>query len=180
MIHKCHISIFVHNNSTLQRLGNQHKRHSISQPHCWLSRPGTYGQSGCSLETAFIATWKQLFIRQTAVEDKRHHLVEDGIFALHLYSHQCAHSDKDELISPYCRIYASVNWVSISSGNGLSPVRHQAIIWTNTGLLSIGLLGTIFNKIRIAIRSFSFKKMHLKLSSAKIAAILSRGLMGFC
>ena len=28
------------------------------------------------------------------------------------------------------RIYASVNWVSISSGNGLSPVRRQAITWT--------------------------------------------------
>ena len=29
-------------------------------------------------------------------------------------------------ISPYCRMYA-VNWVNIGPGNGLSPVRHQAI-----------------------------------------------------
>ena len=35
------------------------------------------------------------------------------------------------LISPGCRIYASVNWVSIGSDNDLSPGRHQAIIWTN-------------------------------------------------
>ena len=41
--------------------------------------------------------------------------------------------------SPKCRIYLSVNWIIIGSGNGLSPVRHQAITWTNDGLLSIGL-----------------------------------------
>ena len=44
-------------------------------------------------------------------------------------------------------IYVSVNWVSIGSENDLSPVRHQAITWTNAGLLLIGLLGTNFNKI---------------------------------
>ena len=30
-------------------------------------------------------------------------------------------------------IYASVNWVGIGSGNGLSPVRRQAITWTDVG-----------------------------------------------
>ena len=67
-----------------------------------------------------------------------------------------------------------MNWVSIGSGNGLSPVRRQAITRTNAGLLSIGLLGTNFSENRIGILSFSFKKMHLKLSSANVAAILSR------
>ena len=32
------------------------------------------------------------------------------------------------------RIYASVNWVNIGSGNGLSPIRSQAFIWTNVDL----------------------------------------------
>ena len=32
--------------------------------------------------------------------------------------------------------YASVDWVIIGSGNGLSPVRCQAITWTNDELLS--------------------------------------------
>ena len=59
--------------------------------------------------------------------------------------------------------------------NSLSPVRRQAITWTNAGLLSIGVLGTNFSEIWISILSFPFKKMHLKLSSAKMAAILSRG-----
>ena len=65
--------------------------------------------------------------------------------------------------------------IIIDSGNGLSPVRHQAITWTNADLLLIGLLGTSFSEISIGILSFSFKKMHLKMLSAKTAAILSRG-----
>ena len=55
----------------------------------------------------------------------------------------------------------------IASDNGLSPGRRQAIIWTNAGILLIGPLGTNFNEILIAIHTFSFKKMRLKVSSAK-------------
>ena len=55
----------------------------------------------------------------------------------------------------------------IGSDNGLSPDRRQAIIWTNTGVLLIGPLGTNFTKISIEILTFSFKKMRLKVSSAK-------------
>ena len=43
----------------------------------------------------------------------------------------------------------------------------QAIIWTNDGILLTGPLGTNFSEILIRIYIFSFKKMHLKLSSAK-------------
>ena len=55
----------------------------------------------------------------------------------------------------------------IGSDNGVSPGRHQAIIWTNAGILLIGILGTNFREILILIRIFSLKKMDLKLSSAK-------------
>ena len=55
----------------------------------------------------------------------------------------------------------------IGSDNGLSPDRCQAIIWTNAGLLLIGPLGTNFSEIFIEILTFSFKKMRLKVSSAK-------------
>ena len=55
----------------------------------------------------------------------------------------------------------------IGSDNGLSPDRRQAIIWTNAGILLIGSLGTNFSEISIEILTFSFKKMHLKVSSAK-------------
>ena len=53
------------------------------------------------------------------------------------------------------------------SDNGLSPGRHQAIIWTNAGTLLIGPLGTNFSENSIEILTFSFTKMRLKVSSAK-------------
>ena len=53
----------------------------------------------------------------------------------------------------------------ISSVNGLSPGRRQAIIWTNDGILLTEPLGTNFSEILIEIHTFSFKKMHLKMSS---------------
>ena len=55
----------------------------------------------------------------------------------------------------------------IDSDNGLSPGRRQAIIWTNAGILLIGTLGTNFSEILIEISTFLFKKMRLKVSSAK-------------
>ena len=55
----------------------------------------------------------------------------------------------------------------IGSDNGLSPDRRQAIIWTNAGILLIGPLRTNFSEILIEILTFSFKKMRLKVSSAK-------------
>ena len=55
----------------------------------------------------------------------------------------------------------------IGSDNCLSPGRRQAIIWTNAGILLIGSLGTNFSEILIEISAFSFKKMHLKMSSGK-------------
>ena len=55
----------------------------------------------------------------------------------------------------------------IGSDNGLSPGRRQAIILTTAGILLIGPLGTNFSGILIKIQTFSFKKKHLKVSSAK-------------
>ena len=55
----------------------------------------------------------------------------------------------------------------IGSDNGLPPGRCQAIIWTNAGILLIGPLGTNFSEILIKIHTFSFTKMHLKMSSGK-------------
>ena len=44
-------------------------------------------------------------------------------------------------------MYTLVNQVIFGSDNGLSPVRHQAIIWTNAGILLIRNLGTNFSEI---------------------------------
>ena len=77
--------------------------------------------------------------------------------------------------SPLVSHISSVNWIIIGSSNGWLPVRCQAITWTNAGFLSIGLLGRNFGEIWIRILSFLFKKIHLKMLSAKMAAILSKG-----
>ena len=60
-----------------------------------------------------------------------------------------------------------VNLTIIGSDNGLSPGPRQAIIWTNAGILLIGPLGTNFSEILIDIHTFSFKKMHFKMSYGK-------------
>ena len=49
----------------------------------------------------------------------------------------------------------------------VGPGRRQAIIWTDAAILLIGPLATNFSEILIEILTFSFKKMRLKVSSAK-------------
>ena len=59
-----------------------------------------------------------------------------------------------QLIYPQCRLFASVNRVSIGSDNGLSPIRRQAINLTNAGLLLITPLGASISEILIKIQHF--------------------------
>ena len=55
----------------------------------------------------------------------------------------------------------------IGSDNGMSPGWRQAIIRTNAGILLIRPLETNFSEFLVEILIFSFKKMRLKVSSAK-------------
>ena len=79
-------------------------------------------------------------------------------------------------LSPECRIYASVNLISIGSDNGLSFIRRQAIIWTSAEQLLIGPLGTNFNEIlinqntKLFIQDNAYEKIVCDMT-----AILSRG-----
>ena len=59
------------------------------------------------------------------------------------------------------------NLIIIGSDNGLSPGRRQTITWTNVGILLIAPLRTNFSEMLIEIHTFSFKKIHLKMSSGK-------------
>ena len=45
--------------------------------------------------------------------------------------------------------------------------RHQTSIWTTAGIWLIWTFGTNFSEILSTIHTFSFKKMHLKMSSVK-------------
>ena len=86
-----------------------------------------------------------------------------------LLKSQCSHSSYPLSLTHWGRVtHICVSKLSIiGSDNGLSPDRRQAIIWTNAGILLIGPLGTNFSEISIEILTFSFKKMRLKVSSAK-------------
>ena len=57
--------------------------------------------------------------------------------------------------------------IIIVSDNGMAPERRQAIIWTNDGIWFIGSLGTNVGEMLLGIHTFSFNKLHLKISSAK-------------
>ena len=62
----------------------------------------------------------------------------------------------------------------IGSYTGLSPGRRQDIIWTNSGILLIGTLGTNFSEILIECHSFFFQENAYENFVWKMAAILSR------
>ena len=62
------------------------------------------------------------------------------------------------LIEAEWPIYASAQHANIASDNGLSPVRRQAIIWTNAGILSIRPRVTYFSGILIEIPQFHSTK----------------------
>ena len=47
---------------------------------------------------------------------------------------------------------------TIASDNGLSPGRHDAIIWNNAGILLIGPLGINLSEILIEIQTFHWRK----------------------
>ena len=90
-----------------------------------------------------------------------------GPFPCHQWSLLC-HVISRSLIVPLTH-WGRVTHIGVSkltnigSDNGLSPARCQAIIWTNIGILLIGLLETNFSEILIEIHTFPFKKMDLKM-----------------
>ena len=99
-----------------------------------------------------------------------------GAFALAKPIITCSMDSSEQTSTHWGRVtHICVNNLTIiGSDIGLSPGRRQAIIWTNAGILLIGPLGTNFNEILIEIHTFSFKKMHLKMSYAKWRPFFSR------
>ena len=62
----------------------------------------------------------------------------------------------------------------IGSDNGLSPGRHQAIIWTNAWIILIRALGTNFSEILGEIHAFLIQENAFENVVCKIATMLSR------
>ena len=93
-----------------------------------------------------------------------------GVSITLLTIEKCASCANSLLVLTHCGRVTNICLLEltiIGSDNGLSPHRRQAIIWTNVGILLIGPLRTNFSETLIAIHIFSFKKMHLKMSSDK-------------
>ena len=143
----CIISMSRHNHIDI--ILSHHAHHWM--PPCWLLLFRNYGK----FQMVFTCSYKIM------VDSNEFGTPNSSLpIACHLiaFSHY--------LIQARRRIYASWNWVTFGSDNGLSPIRRQAIIWTNAGILLIGPW-TNFSEILIKIQTFSFKKMPLKMSSAK-------------
>ena len=79
----------------------------------------------------------------------------------------CFHSCDFNSFRPSDAFICMSKLTVIGSDNGLLAGQPQAIIWTNAGIFLIRLLETHFSEITIEINTFSFKKMHWKMSSAK-------------
>ena len=58
--------------------------------------------------------------------------------------------------------------------NDLSPGHCEAIIWANVRIMLVEHLGTNFSEILIQIKHFHWRICILKVSSAKVAGILSQ------
>ena len=66
------------------------------------------------------------------------------------------------------------NLTIIGSNNGLSPGRHQAIIWTDDGILLIGPLGTNFREKFNRNSNIFIHENAIESVVCEMAAILSR------
>ena len=75
--------------------------------------------------------------------------------------HDCGHFV--QVLTHWCRVTYMRHW----TGSPLVQIMAWRLFWTNAGILLIGPLGTNFSEILIEIHTFSFKEMHLKMSSGK-------------
>ena len=64
--------------------------------------------------------------------------------------------------------------IIIGSNNGLSLGRRHAIISTNDGILLTDPLEIYYSEIVMVVNTFSFSKMHFKISSSKLRLFFCR------
>ena len=136
---------------------------SQKMPFCILSLTSLYTNMNCKRQLIYVSLSRYAFL---------------AYFGVHFICLACYNWNSRRITYLYNPILHLTHWgrvthicvsklTIIGSDNGFSPGRRQAIIWANAGILLIGPLGTNFSEILIGIQTFSFKKMHLKMSSAK-------------
>ena len=75
--------------------------------------------------------------------------------------HCCLYFNSLRPIVTYCLSKLGYNWFR----NGLSPIRRQAIIYTNFVLLFIGFLVTDYIEIKILLQENTFENIFCKLAT---------------
>ena len=110
----------------------------------------------------FFITWSNLECQRPLVQERRNSIANALEVRLSCMSPS---------ISPSACWQNGMEWVSIGSGNGLSPLRCQPLL----ACCQLDSWEQISVKFESEFYHFHSRKMHLKLSSAKMAAILSRG-----
>ena len=142
----------------------------------FLNTPGTYdvlkkGNCKTSLyqSSAYLILIKDHFMTENLIDSIEVNGVTDAMAPTLHQNPSTDHVVSHLYLTHWGRVtHICVGKLTISgSDNGLSPGRRQAIIWTNAGILLIGPIGTDFSEILTEIYTFSFRKMHLKMSSAK-------------
>ena len=140
---------------------------NIVQISCCISNTLLHGSFMFCFDHSIVMQWNCIWL----------------LLILHIVTHQILYAVHFCLCYAY-NLFVTMKWIMgslthwgrvtqicvgkliiIGSDNGLSPGRRQAIIWTNAGILLIWPLGTNFSEISIDIQTFSFKKIHFKMSS---------------
>ena len=100
--------------------------------------------------------WKLSF-QQLPVQSERKYLKK------YRYIHICVYDHKTHHITQLrCHLHL-IHWGRVTH----TCVSKLTIIWTNPGILFIRTLCTNFGEISSEVHTFSFTKLHLKMSSAK-------------
>ena len=90
----------------------------------------------------------------------------NGIFIVRGWFVKVQHRNRKSILLQQFK-FATILIYSYPKYHQTSYIRHEAIIWTNSGILFIGTLRTTLYEILIKIHTFSFKNMHLKMLSGK-------------
>ena len=123
----------------------------LLQLHCILFLRTNWQRGSISSDNGLVPEWRQVII--WTYDDP---VILTGVYAFGLA--ELTHLDR---VAHICVSKLTI----IGSDNGSSPGLRQAIIWTNAGILLIGPLETNFSEFVFTIHTFSFKKMHFKMSS---------------
>ena len=122
------------------------------------------GQWRGALMFSLICVWINGWVNNRKGGDMRRYRAHYDVIVMSVYWFTV------ELVTPYGLTFLCQHF----SGNGLSPVRRQAIIWTNVVLLFTGHWGKSFSEFWIKIPTFLLRKKSFEITVCKMLLVLLR------